>query len=144
MSSLCLFKVDPVSKALGYREAIYLFWPGCVALSGLVFLLASLPLLRRQRNWSLPIQRISQIIQKHSVNIAPILYIYTTWIWRKQNIAKESRILTTIYWMFIVEYEETLTKQSWRGTTAIREKRVYFLCFSVCILMIDWVKSEVG
>jgi len=42
--------VDPVSKALGYREAIYLFWPGCVALSGLVFLLASLPLLRRQRN----------------------------------------------------------------------------------------------
>lgn len=42
--------VDPVSKAIGYREAIYLFWPGCVALSGVIFLIASFPLLRRRQS----------------------------------------------------------------------------------------------
>jgi len=42
--------VDPVSKAIGYREAIYLFWPGCVALSGVIFLMASFPLLRRHQS----------------------------------------------------------------------------------------------
>ena len=40
--------VDPVSKAIGYREAIYVFWPGCVGLCGLIFFVASLPLLRKR------------------------------------------------------------------------------------------------
>ena len=41
--------VDPLSKALGYREAIGLVWPGCVALSGVLFFLASVPLWRMGR-----------------------------------------------------------------------------------------------
>jgi len=41
--------VTSARKALGYREALYIFWPGCVAVSGVVFLLASIPLLRRSR-----------------------------------------------------------------------------------------------
>jgi hypothetical protein len=41
--------VDPISKATGYREALYLIWPGSVAVSGVLFFIASLPLLWASR-----------------------------------------------------------------------------------------------
>jgi hypothetical protein len=41
--------VDPISKAMGYREALYLVWPGSIALSGVLFFVASLPLLYASR-----------------------------------------------------------------------------------------------
>jgi hypothetical protein len=37
--------VDPISKAIGYREALYLIWPGSIVVSGVLFFVASLPLL---------------------------------------------------------------------------------------------------
>ncbi len=42
--------VDPISKALGYREAIYLVWPGGVGMSAILFFAASIPLWRRGRS----------------------------------------------------------------------------------------------
>lgn len=41
--------VDPLAKSMGYREAIYFIWPGCVALSSVMFFLASIPLWRQAR-----------------------------------------------------------------------------------------------
>lgn len=41
--------VDPISKAMGYREALYLVWPGSIAVSSVLFFIASLPLLHASR-----------------------------------------------------------------------------------------------
>ena len=46
--------VNPLSQAVGYREAIGLVWPGCVALSGVLFFLASVPLWRMSRQENRP------------------------------------------------------------------------------------------
>jgi len=44
--------IDPLKIALGndYRAALGLMWPGCLAISSVLFLVASLPLSRAQRN----------------------------------------------------------------------------------------------
>ena len=41
--------VDPIAKVVGYREAIYLVWPGAIGASGILFFVASIPLWRRIR-----------------------------------------------------------------------------------------------
>ena len=41
--------VDPISKAIGYREAVYLVWPGCVFVSSILFFAASVPLWMQSR-----------------------------------------------------------------------------------------------
>ena len=41
--------VDPIAKSIGYQEAVYVVWPGCVAVSGILFFLASIPLWRQSR-----------------------------------------------------------------------------------------------
>ena len=48
--------VDPISKSTGYREALYLVWPGSIAVSGLLFFVASLPLLIASRRQPSPSQ----------------------------------------------------------------------------------------
>ena len=41
--------VSPIADAIGYREAIYLVWPGMIGLSGILFFVASIPLKYRSR-----------------------------------------------------------------------------------------------
>eukprot|EP00094_Tigriopus_californicus_P011698 TCALIF_11302-PA protein Name:"Similar to spns2 Protein spinster homolog 2 (Danio rerio)" AED:0.05 eAED:0.05 QI:1/0/0/1/0.5/0.33/3/0/447 len=41
--------VDPLAKSMGYREAIYFVWPGCVGISSVMFFVASIPLWRQAR-----------------------------------------------------------------------------------------------
>jgi len=35
--------IDPLEKAIGYKEALFLFWPVLAATGGIGFLLASIP-----------------------------------------------------------------------------------------------------
>ena len=39
--------VSPIEDAIGYRQAIYLVWPGAQALSAVLFFIASIPLKMR-------------------------------------------------------------------------------------------------
>ena len=39
--------VEPIKQALGYREAIVVVWPCLIALSSILFFIASIPLRRR-------------------------------------------------------------------------------------------------
>lgn len=41
--------VSPIEDAIGYRQAIYLVWPGAQALSAVLFFIASIPLKMRNR-----------------------------------------------------------------------------------------------
>ena len=41
--------VAPIRDAIGYREAIYLVWPGMIAASAVLFFVASIPLKMRNR-----------------------------------------------------------------------------------------------
>lgn len=41
--------VSPIKDAIGYQEAIYLVWPGMIGLSAILFFVASIPLMRRNR-----------------------------------------------------------------------------------------------
>ena len=44
--------VTTVRKAMDddYRTALYIFWPGFIAVSGVLFFVASVPLMRKSRN----------------------------------------------------------------------------------------------
>ena len=44
--------ITAVRKALDedYRTALYIFWPGFIGISGVLFFIASLPLMRQHRN----------------------------------------------------------------------------------------------
>jgi hypothetical protein len=44
--------VTTVRKAMDddYRTALYVFWPGFIAVSGVLFFVASVPLMRKSRN----------------------------------------------------------------------------------------------